>query len=444
MTRGLLALFEKMFTSMLHDRANAFAVTEFASDIKQLDGLIEHLEDRTGPAYLLPLFEELDQILGQLYAIYLNELQFLADGEPQNVAANQIARDFTAIRPIVARLRNELSLEEQERCLETARELKSAVGQLFSSFSEMRSQAAEGPRYSELPFTQELLRVAHHYLDGRLGINAVQERLDAFCNYHDNLEISFEQMVPTAAEAPILEARQDDLEEALQLQLQAIEDLDVALERRSDKAILKAIEALSEAAEALHEIYLELQAAENEPDTVSCFRCGASNPAEQRLCSGCGAVLPRFDASEKRSSSIEIKEGSGPSQSGKPDELARLERAVEEALRVGQSSILVEALDAFEKRLRTVEGRMATLKEPPSDIPADHLDLLREGRHRFEEALELLAEGHLILRDGAEQLDANTLSRGLDEVEAGYQTLLDFSELYQQAEKVAPGPSRRP
>lgn len=444
MTRGLLKVFEKMFTSMLHDRANAFAVKDFASEIKQIDQLIEHLEDGTGPAYLQPLFEEIDHILGQLYAIYLNELQFLAAGEPQNVAANQIARDFTEVRPVIARLRNELSGGEGERCLDTARELKTVVGKLFNSFADLRSQARQGPRYSELPFTQELLRVVHHYLAGNLGVNAVQERLDAFCNYHDNLELSFEQMIPTAAEAPIMEARQDDLEEALGLQLQGIEDLDVALERRSDKAILQAAESLRVAAETLHEIYLELQAAENEPETVSCFRCGASNQADQRLCSGCGAVLPRFDASDKRVPSIEIKEGANALGGSKPDELLKLERAVDQALRSGDRSGLQQALDGFETRLRGVEKRLDGLKEPPADIPADHLDLLREGRSRFEEAMEILAEGHSILRDGAEGLDANTLRRGLDEVEAGYQSLLDFGELYEQAEKVSPAPGKRP
>ncbi len=443
MTRGLVKVFEKMFTSMLHDRANAFAVKDFASEIKQIDQLLEHLEDGTGTAYLQPLFEEIDHILGQLYAIYLNELQFLAAGEPQNVAANQIARDFTEVRPVIAQLRNELSLGEGDRCLDTTRELKTVVGRLFGSFADLRSQAQQGPRYSELPFTQELLRVVHHYLDGNLGVNAVQERLDAFCNYHDNLELSFEQMIPTDAEAPILEARQEDLEEALALQLQGIEDLDVALERRSDKAVIKAAEALKVAAETLHEIYLELQAAENEPDTVSCFRCGASNRADQRLCSGCGAVLPRFDASDKRAPSIEIKEGTAPSAAGKPDELLKLERAVEVALRNGDNASLHDALDGFESRLKGVEKRLGGLKEPPSDIPADHLDLLREGRSRFEEAVEMLAEGHAILRDGADGLDANTLRRGLDEIEAGYQSLFDFGELYEQAEKVSPPVGKR-
>lgn len=431
---------------MLHNPSNVYGVTAFApSEIKQIDQLIEHLEDHTSPTFLLPVFEELDQILGSLYAIYLNELQFLAADEPQNVAANQIARDFNEVRPVVAALRNELSLGEMDNALESARRLKSVVTQLFGSFADMKQQAMQGPRYSELPFTQELLRVVHHYLNGDLALSAVQERLDAFCNYHDNLEISLEQMVPTAAEAPVMEARRDDLEEALAMQLQGIEDLDVALERRSDKAIKRAAEALRVAAETLYEIYQELQKAENEPALVSCFRCGTSNSTEARLCSKCGAMLPRFDSgmtAEKRSSTIEIKESpDGGPASARPEELVKLESAVSAAMARNDSSIIMAALDVFESRLKAVSQRMAALKEPPADIPPEHLQVLAEGRHRFQESLEILVEGHTLLAEGATTLDHALLRRGLEEVEAGYQVMQGFTEIFERAEKISPNPA---
>lgn len=442
MTRGPVESFRKKFTSMLHNPSNTYGVTAFApSEIKQIDQLIEHLEDRTSPTYLLPVFEELDQILGSLYAIYLNELQFLAADEPQNVAANQIARDFNEVRPVVAALRNELSLEDMENALESARQLKVVVTKLFGSFAEMKHQAMQGPRYSELPFTQELLRVVHHYLKGNLALASVQERLDAFCNYHDNLEISLEQMVPTAAEAPVMEARREDLEDALAMQLQGIEDLDVALERRSDKAIKRAAETLRVAAETLFEIYQELQKAELEPATTSCFRCGTSNAADSRLCSKCGAVLPRFDsgmAAEKRSSTIEIKESPDGKAAAKPEELVRLEAAVSAAIARNDGEILRAALDAFESRLKMVSQRMAALKDPPPDIPPDHLLVLQEGRARFQEALEILVEGHTLLGEGATDLDSALLRRGLEEVEAGYQVMQGFTDIFERAEKISP------
>ena len=446
MTRGTVRSFRKKFTSMLHDPSSAYGVTAFApSEIKQIDQLIEHLEDRTSPSYLLPLFEELDSILGSLYAIYLNELQFLGADEPQNVAANQIARDFSEVRPVVAALRNELSLGELENALESAQRLKTVVTKLFGSFTDMKHQALQGPRYSDLPFTQELLRVVFHYLEGNLALSSVQERLDAFCNYHDNLEISLEQMVPTPAEAPVLEARREDLEEALAMQLQGIEDLDVALERRSDKAIKRAAENLRVAAETLYEIYNELQKAEHEPATVSCFRCGVANSTDTRLCSKCGAVLPRFDsgiAGERRSSIIEIQESPAHQATARPDELVRLESAVNQGLAHNDSTIVTTALEAFGVRLKAVSQRMASLKDAPSDIPSDHLRLLTEGRARFQESLEILVEGHSLLSEGAVNLDHPLLRRGLQEVEAGYQVMQDFTEIFERAEKLSPNPSQ--
>lgn len=434
--------FSKKVYNMLPKPLNAAGVTAFMPcEIEQIDQLIEHLEDRTSASYLQPLFEEMDQVLGSLYAIYLNELQFLAADEPQNAAADQIARDFTALRPLVARLRNELSLGESQNALDTARELRTGVTRLFASFADMKLQAMQGPRYSELPFTQELLRVVYHYLKGSLSLNAVQERLDAFCNYHDNLEISLEQMVPTAAEIPVMEARREDLEEALAMQLQGIEDLDVALERRSDKAILRAAEALKVAAETLHEIYQELQKAELEPAGVSCFRCGNSNLAQARLCTSCGAMLPRFDGSGgPRSSTLEIQEGPASGLPGRPEELLRLEEAVDQALQRNDSSLITTALEAFASRLRTVEGRLASFKEPPPDIPPEHLRLLQEGKARFAEAIDILAEGYALLSEGAGNLNAGLLRRGLEELEAGYQVMQGFTEIFEKAEKISPDP----
>jgi hypothetical protein len=430
---------------MLHEPSNAYRVTAFApSEIKQIDQLIEHLEDRTSANHLMPLFEDLDSVLGALYSIYLNELQFLADGEPQNVAANQIARDFNAVRPIIAALRNELSLGELENALQTAATLKQAVSRLFTSFGDMKAQALEGPRYSELPFTQELLRVVHHYLQGNLALASVQERLDAFCTYHDNLEISLEQMAPTPAEAPIMEARREELEEALALQLQGIEDLDVALERRSDRAIIKAAETLKVAAEVLFEIYDELQKAEMEPATVTCFRCGASNPADSRLCLGCGAVLPRFDAGaagDKPSSTMEFKESPNGAQLERPEELLRLEQAVSLAIGANDPAIIKQALDSFEARLKAVNQKMSGFKEAPADIPPEHLQTLQEGKARFQESMEILAEGFALLSEGAPHLDQALLRRGLEEIEAGYQVMQGFTEIFERAEKLSPGPS---
>lgn len=426
---------------MLHDPSSAFGVTAFApSEIKQIDQLLEHLEDGTSAAFLLPVFEELDQILGSLYAIYLHELQFLAEDEPQNAAADQIAADFGAVRPLVAALRNELSLNELDLARHTAAELKNTVAKLFASFGLLKDQARQGPRYSELPFTQELLRVVHHYLKGRLALGAVQERLDAFCNYHDHLEASLEQMEPTPAEAPIFEARRGELEDALALQLQGIEDLDVALERRSDRGIRQAVQTLQAAAATLFEIYSELQKAELEPARISCFRCGASNLAEQRLCTGCGAVLPRFDAgveTSKRTPTIEFREAPEGGPPPRPEELCKLELAVDDALRNQDASTLESALAHFETKLRQVAARLAGLKAAPEDLPPEQHRLLLQSRSRFADSLALLQEGHALLAEGSPTLDTGLLRQGLEKVEDGFEVMLSFHELYEQAEQLS-------
>ena len=425
---------------MRNDPSRAFGVSAFIpSEIKQLDLLIEHLEERTAGVHLQSIFGELDSILGSLYAIYLNELQFLADGEPQNVAANQIAKDFHAVRPLVSDLRNELTLENTENALATAQELKEAVKQLFLSFGDLKRQAATGPQYSQLPFTQELLRVAHHYLKGNLPMSAVQERLDAFCNYHDNLELAFENMVPSPAEAAIFEERHEDLEEALALQLQGIEDLDAGLEHRSDRGVEKALEILTDAADALYEIYQALENAQNTVATVSCFRCGASNGTESRLCAGCGAHLPRFDSSQEKST-LEFQEG-GTTAQGVPEELLRLQNAVNQAVADQDPESLDAPLDSFASRLKTLKARMAALKAPPSDIPEEHMKVLSEGKTVFQEAIDAFSRGYELLREGSLELDSHRLRRGLEEVESGFSLMQEFRLSFEQAEQLSPRPA---
>ncbi len=409
------------------------------SEIRQLDLLVEQLENRVPPASLLPLFTELDSILGSLYSIYLNELQFLADGEPQNVAANQIAQDFNAIRPLTAKLRYELGQEGSAGGLDIARELKEAVRQLFLSFGDLKRQAATGPKYSELPFTQELLRVVHHYLKGTLPMSAVLERLDAFCNYHDNLEATFENMVPNDSEESVLLERREDLEEALSLQLQGIEDLDLALEKRSDKDVKAAVEVLTVAAETLYEIYQELDQANNTVSTVTCVRCGVSSQSSARLCVGCGAQLPRFDSSQQ-TTTLEFHEG-GRAVPAQPEELLRMHNEVNLALSSNDPQSLLDALESFGSRLTSLQNRLSAMKPPPSDIPAEHLELLNDGKSLFQESLEILSAGYELLNEGAQSLDSQRLHRGLQEVEAGYSLMQEFHQTFEQAERLTPRPA---
>ena len=409
------------------------------SEIRQLDLLIELLEQRRPCSELLPVFSELDSILGSLYAIYLNELQFLADGEPQNRAADQIAKDFSAVRPLARELSLELTQTDCQHALDVAHELKEAVRQLFLSFGDLKQQAAAGPKYSELPFTQELLRVVHHYLKGRLPMSAVLERLDSFCNYHDNLEQTFENLIPNEAEDSVLQERREDLEEALALQLQGIEELDLALEERDDRTIKKAVKKLTVASEALYEIYQELERANNEVATVACLRCGAETPTSDKQCVRCGAQLPRFD-SGLQLSTVELQEGALPTV-GQPEELLRLGREVERALVEQDSHDLHVALESFHSRLASLKTRMKAMKSPPASIPSDHLKLLNEGKSLFLESVETLSNGYELLHEGATLLDENLLHQGLQDIDSGFALMREFQATFEEAERLTPRPA---
>ena len=437
MTRGVLCRIRKIVDKMLNDPSRAFEASAFAeSDIRQLDRLIDLLQTRSVTPELRVIFTEIDSILGSLYAIYLDELEFLAAGEPQNEAANQIGKEFNEVRPLISELGGQLTAGHLEAALESALTLKAVVKGLFLAFGDFRRQAATGPKYSDLPFTQELLRVAHHYLRGALPVSTVQARLDTFCNYHDHLEATFEQMEPNAAEEAVLDDRGEDLEEALALQLQGIEDLDQAIEQGSDDGVRKAIEDLSVAAEALFEIYQELEQASNAVATVPCPRCGAGNEPGNRQCQGCGIQLPRFDTPDQ-TSTMEFSE-SGSASQGIPEELLRLQAAVDQAISRNDSAQLEAALHSFSNKLTSLKNRMAAMKAPPNDIPAEHLEVLKRGKSLFQESLETLSHGYELLSSGAPPLDSNLLRRGLEEVEIGFAMMFEFGQTFQEAEQLSP------
>ncbi len=411
------------------------------SEISQLDHLISLLEEDADFPEIFAVFQSFDEVLGILYGVYLSELQFLAAGEPQNKAANEIPAEFREVRKLVAELTHHLERKSKVSAREVALALKSQVGRLFGKFAQMKSQTLEGTRYSEVPFTQELLRVAHLYLEGRLPKTALVERLDAFCHYHEQLELTVEHMIPSQLEQAAFESAQDDLSTALGLQIEGIEELDLALELADDDRLRTALDTLIEAADILHSVYFELKEADQTPVTIACFRCGTDNSPESRLCGGCSAVLPRAEVVSR--STVEFKENAesfDSDDSSIPEELLKLQGAVEDSLASGQSISLSQAVAAFRSKLEKTRGRWQRLESPPPSLPAEHVQLLKRGHQAFREALEVLEEGLQLLETGAPGLQAGLLDQGLQLLGEGFARFQDFQEIFRQAEQLSPRP----
>lgn len=406
--------------------------------LPQLDQMLQRLESGQYDE-LYELFGQLDQTFGTLYGTYVDELHYLAAEEPQNEVAEKIGAQFVEIRPLISALRDDLSLQDYPAALETLRDLKEETITLYSLFGEYRQVADSQPKLSQVPYTHELVRVTRHYLEGALSVEAVHGRFEVFCQYHELLETQLSTMVPSPPEREAFEESREDLEEALAVQLHGIEDLDLALERNDREGMEEALELLLEASEVLVEIYQRLQRADLEPRTISCIKCGADNSLDSKICGECAAVLPQSAAAGGPTSTIAVDEAGLSVTPQEPEEVARLRKAVQDALHGGDPDTLARALESYSKKIQRSRRQFESLEEPPKDIPAEHRALLLEARAIFAEALETLEAGFQKLSMGSESLDHLELEAGLELMQAGSQQFLDFQRAFQEAQQVSNG-----
>lgn len=409
-----------------------------SSQLPQLDLMLEALEKEQYDT-LFQFYAELDQSLGNLYAAYLEELKYLAVDDPGNAISEKIAEQFENLRPLVGNLRDDLSLNEFGEAGDTLEELKGEAVGLYALFSQYRETTLSGPRYSELPYTHELLRVCHHYLKGDLSLDAVYGRLEVFCQYQENFETQVEALVPSPPEREAFEESREDLEEGLQLQLQGIEDLDHALEINDPEAIREAMELLRESAEVLVEIYHRLQQADLEPDKILCVRCGAENSTGARICGNCSAVLPQSAGAGPGQSTMALEEDGSAVGQEDPEEVQLLQRAVDQALSTGDVQSLREAILRQSKKLDRARMRFEKLEQPPQDIPGDHEALLAEARDVFVQAMVELEAGLVHLNEGAQTLDSIPLEEGMNQIRGAASLFHEFQVKFREAEGLSGG-----
>ena len=403
--------------------------------LPHLDFMIEAIQESRYEALSQP-YVELDQILGALYGSYLEELRYLAVDEPQNAPAAQIAEQFEIMRPALRCLHDALSLSEFTEALQALEELKEQTQELFNLFQNYKEAAAKGPRYSEVPYTHELIRVGRHYLNGHLDAEAVQGRLELFCQYHELLENQVVTMVPSPPERTTFEERRSELEEALNLQLEAIEDLDLALERNDDETVAEALNLLKLAAETLVEVYRALQKADLEPRQVSCIRCGSANSIESRLCDQCHAVLPQ-QAGLGTVSTIALEEDGSAVSADQSEEVARLQGLVEKALADGEVEALRQAVEDYRQRWLENQRRYRKLEQPPEDIPGDQLEVLTRAKDHFAQAMSHLDEALDLLLGGLEPLSSAQLHSGLERLRRGESSFRGLAQEFKMAEELS-------
>jgi hypothetical protein len=303
-------------------------------------------------------------------------------------------------------------------------------------FAEYKRLAASGETYSEIPYTQELIRVCRHYLKGELAREAVIGRLDIFCQFHELLETQISTLIPSPPERKTFEERILDLHDALEIQLHAVEDLDLALERGDNELLEEALESLAEAADVLVEVYHALQKADLEPRRISCIRCAADNSIDSRLCGSCGAVLPQSAGLETPLSTIALEEDGTAVAHGESEEVARMRDLIGAAQLKNDPGELLDAVRDYRTRWERSQRQFDRMEEPPADLPSAQLELLTHARRTFARAMAVLQDAMQLLEDGATVLDPGLLDAGLSKMHEGESIFRDFTKTFEQAQEM--------
>jgi hypothetical protein len=403
--------------------------------LPHLDLMIKAIENERYDA-LYEQYAELDQIYGMLYGTYIEELKYLAADDPHNSVADKIGEQFLALRPSIQALHDELSLREFSEAVGNLEQLKEQTLKLFALFAEYKRAAASGEKYSDIPYTQELIRVCRHYLEGELALEAVQGRLDIFCQFHELLESQISTLIPSPPERKTFQERLPDLQDALEIQMHAIEDMDLALERGDNELLEETLEHLAEASEALVEVYQALQKADLEPRKIFCIRCGADNSIDSRLCGACGAVLPQSAGLGTPVSTIALEEDGSAVANEESEEVARMRGLVDAAQLKSDPGELLDAISDFRARWERNQRKFDSLDAPPSELPPEQLNLLSKARETFTRAMEALQESMQLLEDGATVLDLGLLEAGLGRMQDGDSLFREFAQEFERAQEM--------
>ena len=401
------------------------------TELPSLSLLVEAV-GRADAQLALAQLENLDQYFGFLFGSHVEGLKFLADGEPGNEISEHISELFESIQAALSELSTKIE-QEAIPCLdEETAEIEMQWQGLLRLQSDFQQALTQGPRYSKIPYTHELIRVCRHYLKGNLGFDAVLERLADFCQYHENLETQLSSLVPSSREKEAFNDNLEDLNEALNLQWQGAEELELALEENNTNNILQAIELIQEAGEALVEIHQVLEAADTEPQKVLCLRCGADNSPDSKVCHQCQATLVFNSGSQVKISTITLEEDGRQVQDQTPEKLRVLQTAIHQALHTGDKQALLASLNQLEQKLIQSRQQLSRFGKTNIELAAEEGENLTQTQTQFHEALDLFEQGLLTLDQGTNELDPLPFETGFQKLEEVFHLLQELSSTLEE------------
>lgn len=165
-------------------------------------------------------------------------------------------------------------------------QLEFSLGELSTRLQSLRELEEKQPKFSQVPYVQDLFRLAGAVRRGALEVELLAERLVAFEEVQGFVREALRE------QGGLSSADLEPIEAAFDLQDDGLDMLFAYLESGNPSALDKGLDCVQQAWDRLLGLRQEVLLAQEQADLPTCLRCGMVNPAGVRRCSACHSRLP--------------------------------------------------------------------------------------------------------------------------------------------------------
>lgn len=379
-------------------------------------------EGHTTEEELGRVHQQLDLLLSQMLYHFYEQVQYQPPTEEFEGVAMEIYLNFDLIRDEATLALQAAAGQDTAQCefhLAAARE---GIQRLMELFADLRAQEASRPKFSELPWINELCRVAVSCRQGDLEEECLSERLEQCRELYEMTLTSLPALANPGASPATWQELRDAFSAALDQIRAGLELVSQYVSQGDEESLDEGLEQAQAGAQALLEQHRRLEELEQTEPFILCPNCSTSNALGAVRCSKCSSPFPRREDMEPEDVD---------SQQAWPSHVATLLSALED-LRCGRSEVdpvqdlLQQMRERFEKGLRFFQDLKSPRSADPSAAGAfeeTRQNLMRESQHALE--------GLEVLQGALNQGNWDFLTPATERFLAGVQGLVEIHQLDQ-------------
>ena len=369
------------------------------------------LEGHCDEAELVKVYQQLDQVLGQVLFYFCEQVHFQPASDELEAQSQLVYRHIDGVRD-EAELACKASLipDEIEANLHLDAARQELIG-LTTIFAAIKEQEEALPRFSPLPWIHELCRVAVACRQGLLTEDHLAERLETSQQLHQRAALTIPQVPSLIHDRQRWKELIASMEASLAEIGEGLVSVDTFLDTASGETLDAGLELCMGGAEKLMEDYETVRRLEEEQPGLLCPLCSEENPLGAQRCQHCSAALPRLSDLDEAlgqgevswpthvQSLVQSLEGlqGGSRQPGLVlgevrQMRERFERGIEDAKKLKIPQELEAAEEARQRLLSESQAAIGCLDQMARSIQDEQWDFVNTATQQFLQRVEGLLE----------------------------------------------------